>query len=294
MSRDQAPEAPPGRPIDLLFIHHSVGGTLLADPGPESGASAVYQTHPEGGGLRRLLEQQGYRVHEASYHSRLGHNTDTFDWPAKFADHMDDLLACAGQDARLPDGRRNEVVLFKSCYPCNRFVGPGTEPGQAAGPELTLANAKAAYRSLLEHFARRPDVLFVCFTTPPRAPKFPPDPWWKAIARALLRKRSLAEAHAGTGRLARQMADWLKSPDGWLKDYRQPNVVAFDYFDVLTKGTSDFLAYPIGEGYDSHPGRAGQEVAARQFIPFLNRAVRRAGLAADAVQPMGVGATAPA
>ena len=46
-----------------------------------------------GGGLRALLEQSLYSVHEASYGSRLGENTDVFDWPAKFKDNMQDILA---------------------------------------------------------------------------------------------------------------------------------------------------------------------------------------------------------
>src|SRR5262245_7134033 len=156
--------APPGRPLDLLFIHHSVGGHWLADPGPADGEHCVYKTYPHGGGLRRALEEQGYRVHEVSYHSRLGQDTDTADWLPKFRDDMDRVLTCRLQDEALPDGRRNRVVMFKSCYPNNQFTGPGTPPGRANGTERTVANARAAYTALLDCFARQPDVLFVCVT----------------------------------------------------------------------------------------------------------------------------------
>ena len=53
----------------------------------------------------------------------------------------------------------------------------------------------------------------------------------------------------------------------------------FDYYDILTgKGQSDLCVYPTGDGYDSHPSREGNGKAAAAFVPFLNQAVRRAGL----------------
>src|SRR5262245_23965099 len=72
------PADAPGRPMHMLFIHHSVGGALLADQGPEKGQSCIWDTHPSGGGLRKLLGAQGYEVHEASYDSAVGGDTDLF------------------------------------------------------------------------------------------------------------------------------------------------------------------------------------------------------------------------
>ena len=59
-------EADAGRPLDLVFIHHSCGGHLLASAGPDDGTNCIYTTHPNGGGLRARLEGGSYRVHEAS------------------------------------------------------------------------------------------------------------------------------------------------------------------------------------------------------------------------------------
>jgi hypothetical protein len=65
----------------------------------------------------------------------------------------------------------------------------------------------------------------------------------------------------------------------WLAGYDGVNVVVFDYYDVLTGGgLSNLSAYPTGNGSDSHPSRAGNEAAAAAFAPFLNRAMRRAGV----------------
>ncbi len=271
--------ARPGRPLDLVFIHHSVGGHWLATPGPEAGAHCIFPTHPNGGGLRSALEEQGYEVHEASYGSRVGQDTDILHWPAKFRDEMEQILTCRHQDTALPDGRRNRIVVFKSCYPNNAFVGPGTPPGRADGPERTVANAQAAYTALLATFARCPDVLFVCVTAPPLAPKLPPEPLWKSLARRLLGKPDRGEQLLASGRLARTFNNWLKAKDGWLRDYPRRNVVVFDYYDVLTDfGVSDLSRYPTGDGLDSHPSSEGQQSATALFVPFINRAVRRAGL----------------
>jgi hypothetical protein len=72
----------------------------------------------------------------------------------------------------------------------------------------------------------------------------------------------------------------MKSPEGWLKGYPEKNVVVFDYYDVLTEGgASNLSRFASGDGRDSHPSAEGNQKAAAAFAPFINRAVRRAGLA---------------
>lgn len=268
----------PGRPFRLLFIHHSCGGQLLAPPGDDVGTQCIYQSHPNGGGLRPLLEKEGYGVHEVSYGSEIGDKTDIFDWPPKFGLAMEKVLTASGPDTYYSDGSRNEVVAFKPCFPNNWFVAEGSPPGNPEGPELTVANAKAAYSALLPEFAKHREVLFVAVTAPPLVGKSEAQPLWKFLARKVLNKprRDVTQ----TGPLARQFNNWLKAEDGWLKGYPQKNVVVFDYYDILTdEGASNFLRYPTGaDGSDSHPSAAGNTKAAQAFVPFLNRAVRRAEL----------------
>jgi hypothetical protein len=266
--------APPDRPLDLLFIHHSVGTQWLADPGPEGNNS-----HPEGGALRKYLEQQGYIVHEATYGSAIGEQTDLFDWLPKFRDHMAQILACANQNDSLTPPAQYRIVLFKSCYPNSAFIGLGDPPGNPAGPELTLANAQSTYHALLGEFQKHPDVLFVCVTTPPLAPRLKPEPLWKSAARVILNKGDRQAKLLRSAALARQFANWLKADDGWLKDYTPHNAVVFDYYDILTgRNGSDLLNFPTNNGLDSHPSAAGQRLATEAFIPFINQAARRAGL----------------
>lgn len=278
-------ERPTGRPgvgkLRLLFIHHSCGGQWFASSGAavEEGSSCIYRSHPNGGGLRSLLEPQGYEVHEASYGSVLGDRTDLFDWPSKFRAQMDLVLSTAHQDERYSGPERNHIVMFKSCFPNNEFVGEGAPPGDAKGPELTIWNAKAALTELLEQFRKHPEVLFVYVTAPPIAPQTAPEPLWKWAAKRVLGKPRRTEQIAAGGRWARQFERWAVSTDGWLREYPAKNVVVFDYYDVLTgHGESDLSVYATGSGRDSHPSAQGNRRAAQEFIPFLNRSVRRAGL----------------
>lgn len=265
-------------PLRLLFIHHSVGGQLLADPGPleggadrASGQYCIHRSHPNGGGLRRLLNEAGFSVHEVSYGSQLGEDTDIRHWPPKFRDRMEDILRADLQDRPHADGGRNRIVVFKSCYPNNAFRGPGKEPGDPAAPELTVANAQAAYRALLPLLRQQPDVLFVAFSAPPLA---------EPRAYGLRQKFQFwREGRAKAGALARRFNAWLADrQSGWLAGYDLPNVVVFDYYDVLTdRGRTDWSAYPTQGGRDSHPSAEGQAKAAAAFVPFLQQAVRGMG-----------------
>lgn len=273
MDLSSFPKTAPKAGLRLLFIHHSCGGHLFADPGEKAGTDCIYKSHPNGGGLRSSLKAEGYEIHEASYRSEVGDRTDIFDWPTKFRTSMDKVLTCDQQNTYYSGGRRNHIVVFKSCYPNNEFIGRGTEPGKAEGPELTLANAKAAYASLLPEFTKQPDVLFVCMTAPPLVATLPDEPLWKATMRAVLnRPRTLSQS----GSLAREFNNWLKAKEGWLAGYARKNVVVFDHYDILTgESASNYAAYPSGGGTDSHPSQAGNAKSAKAFITFLNQAVHR-------------------
>ena len=149
-------DSPPAAPLNLLFIHHSCGGHWLADKGPEDCVNCICKTHPNGGGLRKLLEQNNYRVHEASYKSIIGDKTDIHDWPPKFRDHMERILRTRMQDELLPEDEKNQVVMFKSCFPNNNFQD-----------DASVQKAMDAYKSLLPIFEKHPDTLFVAVTAPP-------------------------------------------------------------------------------------------------------------------------------
>lgn len=255
--------AAPTRPLSLVFIHHSVGGLLLAAPGDKHALrESIWTSHPDGGNLRALLQAQGYAVHEASYGSVVGAHTDRGDWLPKFRDQMDRIFTTALDDET---GARNQIVLWKSCFPNNLL------------DEAGVAAAKKELTALLPLFAQHPDVLFVHLTTPPLSPNVAPEPLWKWLARALTGRRYRARLQA-SGPLARALDEWVAHE--WLAGYAHDNVVVFDLYDALTDhGRSNYLAFVSPrDPYDSHPSRAGNDKVAAELVPFLNRAVRRAGL----------------
>jgi hypothetical protein len=271
--QESSKTAAQGDPIRLLFIHHSCGGQLLSDPGEKvggargSGERCIYVSHPNGGGLRSKLGAAGYEVHEASYESIVGADTDIDHWRDKFSTMMDRILRTDRQDRTYDDDRTNSIVVFKSCYPNNDFVGPGVEPGDPDSSERTVANAKAAYRSLLPIFAERPDVLFMAVTAPPRAE---PKKSAKEKLGSIFKKKETEPAD-----WAREFNTWMADAEnGWLGGYQLSNVAVFDYYDVLTKhGETNWSAYATGGGRDSHPSREGNTAAASRFVDVLDRAV---------------------
>lgn len=260
--------------LDLLFIHHSTGGTLFAEPGEPvggergSGERCIYVSHPNGGGLRGRLEQAGYSVNELSYESVIGEDTDFCHWRQKFAEHMDTILVTERQDKTFDeDGRTNDIVCFKSCFPNNFFESRGTEPGDPDDCTKTVANAKAAYRSLLPYFREHSDVLFVAFTAPPMAE-------YKPVGIKATIKNWFEDNSRG-GDMAIEFNAWMADrQDGWLAGYDLPNVQVFDYYSILRDGhPKGYSSYPTRDGRNSHPSSQGNQKAADAFMPFIDAAV---------------------
>jgi hypothetical protein len=276
------PDAVPDKAINLLFIHHSVGGQLLADTGAALTSAedrlSIHRIHPNGGGLRAQLQQRHYVVHEASYSSVIGENTDLFDWLPKFRSEMPRILGTAHQDQLLGEGK-NQVVLFKSCFPNSAFKTDRPGVGNPAGPVLTLSNAKATLSAVRDELARQPDVLFVYLTAPPLRAHETSEPLWKYAVKRILGRATSDVEQIEAAADARAFNNWVTSPEGWLKGYAGRNIVVFDYYDVLTGGgASNFLKFPSAGGKDDHPSAEGQHIAATRLVAFLNRAVRYAGV----------------
>lgn len=266
-------EEEPERKLNLLFIHHSCGATLLAEPGEKKGEYCLYSSHPNGGGLRHLLEQNNYNVHEATYGSKIGQDTDICHWNAKFRDDMDIILKTNHQDRLYSDGSVNNIIMFKSCYPTSEIIAEGNPPGDPDSCEKTIANYKATFNNLRSYFEQYPEALFVVVSAPPVVkPSMNP-------AKEFLDDLSGNRLEAMANR-ARNFNNWLKDlHTGWLKDYELRNVVVFDFYDILTqKGKSNWAEFPSRNGQNSHPSSEGNSIAARKFIRFINQTVRFAGL----------------
>ena len=263
----------PEKKLNLMFIHHSCGATLMAEQGEKTGEYCLYSSHPNGGGLRSLLQHNNYNVHEATYGSKIGQDTDINHWHAKFRDQIDIILKTDHQDNLYKDDSINQIIVFKSCYPNNKIKADGTLPGDPDSPERTLWNCKAAYNSLLPFFREHPGTLFVAMTAPPIV-----KPWMNRYKEKLL--NLIGKGPEQTGKRARVFNNWLKDVEtGWLKDYDLKNVVVFDLYNILTgEGYSHWTKYPTKNGKNSHPNSEGNTKAAAKFIDFINRAVMYAGI----------------
>lgn len=285
--------SPPGQPVRLVFIHHSVGENWLDD---------------SQGGLAAALMRNNYFVSDTNYgwgppdadsgSENIGDRTDIGYWYNWFAGpnsqtYMNALYAENGQNTASPysrlaedPGGENEIVMFKSCFPNSGLGGsPGDPPaegqnllrGQGAGEAVhTVQNAKGIYNDLLKYFATRQDKLFIVVTAPP-----------------LIESETTPEAAAN----ARAFNRWLVND--WLEDYPYKNVAVFDFYNVLTtnggspevsdSGKSggnhhryspelDAIEYVTGQGSDfsaygsgdSHPTAAGGQKATDEFIGMLN------------------------
>lgn len=285
---------PPSTPVKLVFIHHSTGEQWLAD---------------DHGGLGRALRDERYFVSDTNYGwgsdgrpsdlplSRgepIGSTTDIGDWWTWFRGPDAALYQAAlatwserscSYSRRADPGGRNEIVMFKSCFPNSDLRGSASAPppaigsnplrGQACGgDDFTVANAKGIYLDLLHHFAAHQEQLFVVIVAPPMQ-------------------------HLTAPGSARAFADWLV--DDWLDASPHRNVFVFDYFTVLTSnggrasvndlgrsgghhhrmwngrvqhrsaGGRSTLAYPSAGG-DDHPNGAGDRKATAELLPLLNAA----------------------
>lgn len=255
---------PPAAPVNLVFVHHSVGEDWLNDTK---------------GGLAKALVANNYYVSDVSYgwgpadrdtgEERIGDHTDIGHWYNWFSGpnnalYLKALFQEKGNSASYerasqgPAGE-NEIIMFKSCFTNSPLGGSPQDPpaadanplrGQGSGSEYhTVGNAKGIYMDLLDFFRTRQDKLFIVITAPPNV-EGEATPQQAANARALNR--------------------WLV--DEWLNEYPYGNVAVFDFYDVLTTD-GNFSAY--GSDGDSHPNAAGLQKATSEFTDLLNIAYNR-------------------
>ena len=220
----------------MVFLHHSVGRGLL-----------------EKGRLRDQLLQRGILVKGVTFGDELGDETDMNFWLAKFRTEMPKILSFkAHPNQYRTDSAKNDIVLFKSCFPNSNIVADGTEPGDPTVPTRTVANYKALFAQLQLEFAKHPHTLFVYLTAPPLVPE------------------STTPENA---RRARQFNNWMTTEfaSAYQKETGLNNFAAFDLFGVLADSDNVLKAeYRQNIAADSHPNAKGSRAATEAFLRFFD------------------------
>ena len=219
----------------MVFLHHSVGRNILY-----------------AGGLQSRLLEQGIFVSGATYGDEIGQHTDIPDWLPKFQKEMEKILTFKSHpDQYHSDGTRNEIVMFKSCFPNSNIVDESAAEVDSGAFPKTLAIFQATFTSLKREMMSRGDTLFVYLTAPP-----------------LVLEKTTPENAAR----ARLFNDWLINE--YLVDYRseseRDNFAIFDLFGFLA-GPDNLLkeAYRIDKPSNAHPNDDASQLAAEAFVEFF-------------------------
>ncbi len=262
----------------LIFLHHSCGNDwllkgldakLLAKSYIGTSCGITYGTD---------VAPNAGRPDSLRADNPPGHYTDMYHWVRWFNDYFEGIQSF-GREAG-----RNNIVMFKSCFPTSNIAPDGDEAGDPFSLMQTLANYKAVFRhpggtnktyaregvpynSLAQVFAENPGTLFIPVTAPPR--HYAPED---------------ASTDAEAAR-ARAFCNWLKGD--WLAAYNTANpgmnnVAVFDWFDVLAYPADDpnlpnrLRAEYGGNQGDSHPNRLADNTSAKIFAgdagSFLDKA----------------------
>ncbi len=256
----QFASAAPDSIHNVIFLHHSVGSGLI-----------------DGGNVRGLLTDKGYQFWDHGYNSQgltmpngqpagydygiPGDNTNPSGFDAIFQQPLDpNSPAHPSRPTNAFSGlMRHDVIAFKSCY--------------TAAMDLWSRDILTSYNSYYLRIRQRidqyPDHLFVAFTFPPLRPE---------------------QTNATNAALAREFANWLKSPE---YTAGHPNLFVFDFFDLLaesdpTRPDYNMLraAYRNPDPSDSHPNSTANAVNGPKLVDFLDNAVRSySGLATSTPTP---------
>jgi hypothetical protein len=147
------PAAAQERPIQILFMHHSTGGNLIAQ-----------------GGVREAFTELGYEFWDHGYNEEglvdpsgtwlgvnwdmPGDNTDPDGWYNIFNQPVTDPASNTFSHMLQAD-----VIIFKSCFPSSNIDS-----------EWMLEEYQRYFLSIRDVIDQHPDKLFIPFTTPPLVP----------------------------------------------------------------------------------------------------------------------------
>jgi len=227
------PAAPTGGSGSIIFLHHSVGASLI-----------------EEGDLRSRLAELGYEFYDHGYNEDglvLADGTWTgtnFDVPDDNTDPdgFADIFAQPLNDP--PDNTfshlmQYDVIAFKSCYPVSDI-----------GSDEQLDEYKSYYLSVRDRMDEYPDKTFIVVTPPPQVPAY---------------------TDSETAGRARAFADWLGS-DEYLSGHPNVFTFDF-FDLLADPSTNTLRVDYQADEEDAHPNELANRTIGPLFADFIDQAV---------------------
>ena len=196
---------------NVLFIHHSVGHSLIRD-----------------GSVRQILTEAGYEFWDHGYNDRV---TGLINGEGKTAgcywipdnntnpDGFANLFSLnPGSDNTLNKILKNhDITLFKSCFPASKIEDDKRSKDIYNPGRRSVYNYKKHYLKIRQSIDKYPEKIFIIVTQPPLHPN----------------STSKDEANR-----ARAFANWLTS-----KEYlgKRKNIFVFDFFNLLADPKTNML-----------------------------------------------------
>ncbi len=230
-------------------------GLGLAAAQDDTPISIIFMHHSTGanliefGNVRPALSALGYAFWDHDYNdpglrdpdgNYTGTNWDTSD------DNMpSDWNEVFGQEVTDPPSNvlshmlQYDVIIFKSCFPAS-----------AIDSDEQLEEYREYFSNIRDVIDEHPDKLFIAFTTPPLVPN---ETTPEAAARA------------------RQWAEYLSS-DEFLEGH--PNLVIFDFFNLMADEDGYLRAEYRYDEWDSHPNEYANGIAGPIFVEFIDAAIQ--------------------
>lgn len=215
----------------------------------------------DGGDVRETFTTLGYEFWDHGYNEQgvadpsghylgvswnvPGDNTDPDGWYHIFNQPVTDPPANVFSHMLQAD-----VIAFKSCFPSSNIYD-----------DAMLETYRDYYLGIRDVMDRHPDKLFIPFTPPPLVPN---------------------ETTPENAARAQRWADYLTSAE-YLEGH--PNVVVFDFFNLLADENGHLRAAYRADEWDSHPNDLANRTIGPLFVEFVDQAVQ-------AFEP-GASSTAP-
>ena len=222
---------------NVIFLHHSTGGNLIAQGGVREAFSAAgYDFWDHGYNSQGLTGPDGTSV---GYSYNIpGDNTD----PDGLA-HIFSQRLCARPFNAFSGLIQHEVIIFKSCFPVSNIT-----------TEEQLEQYKNYYLQMRDVMDQHLDRVFIVVTPPPLNP---------------------AATDAVAAVRARAFAEWLKS-DEFLKGHSNVYTFDFFGLlaeDDPAAPDTHMLREEYREEEDSHPNRRANETVGSIFVQFVISAI---------------------